>query len=82
MNRIYIYKLYQTNIKGQDTKTYQLFVVPIGNAKNYRKIGFHPISPVLKYHQESYNSCCLSSLKSAFHSIGENRAVTALSSCI
>ena len=39
---------------------------------------FHPEAPVLKYHQNSSNSCCLSSLASAFHSIGEYRAATAL----
>ena len=32
MNYIYI-KLYQTDIRGHDMKTYQLFVVPIVNEK-------------------------------------------------
>ena len=46
--------------------------------QKYRKIEFHPESPVLKYHQESYNSCCLSILASTFHIIGDNRAITVL----
>ena len=50
--------------------------------KKIRKIVFHPAVPVLKYHQKSSNSCCFSSLASDFHSIGENRAATALSNHI
>ena len=61
-----------------DTKTYQIFGVPIGNEKSTRKVQFHPTAPVIKYHQKSYNSCCLSSLASAFHFIGDNRSVPAL----
>ena len=63
----------QINIKVQETKTYYLFVVPIGNAKIEERIDFHPRSPVIKFHQESSNSCCLSSL-----SIFVNKAGTAL----
>ena len=33
MSSIFIKKHYQTNIRGQETKTYPLFVVPIGNEK-------------------------------------------------
>ena len=44
-------KLYQTNIRGDDTKTYQLFTVPIDNAKTTKEILFHLVAPVLKYHQ-------------------------------
>ena len=33
---------------------------------------------MIKYHQKTYNSCCLSSLSSAFHCINDNRAVLAL----
>ena len=62
-------KLYQANTRGDDTKTYQIFAVPIGNAKTTRKVQFHPAAPVIKYHQKTYNSCCLSSLASAFHCI-------------
>ena len=43
-----------------------------------KTIQFHPAEPVVKYHQKSSNSCSLSSLSSAFHSISDDRAVTAL----
>ena len=36
---------------------------------------------MLKYHQESSNSCFLGTLESAFHSVGENKAATALENC-
>ena len=80
MNQISI-KNYQTNTRGDNTKTYQLFIVPIGNAKTTEEIQFHPAAQVLKYHQQSYNSCCLSSLASAFYSIGDNRATTTPANC-
>ena len=43
---------------------------------------FHPEAPVLKYHQKSSNSCCLSSLASDFHIIGDNMAVDSLANHI
>ena len=55
-----------------------MFGVPIGNAKITRKVQFHPAAPVIKYHQNTYNSSYLISLASAFHYINENRAITAL----
>ena len=75
----YFYKkMYQANNSVHDTKTYQLFAVPICQSKTTEEIQFHPAAPVLKYHQKSSNSCCFSSLASAFHGIGDNMAVTAL----
>ena len=71
-------KLYQTKFKGDDTKIFQIFGGPIGNAKITRKVQFHPAAPVMKYHQNTSNSCCLSSLASAIHRINENRAVLSL----
>ena len=68
MNQISIKNL-SKNFRGDDTKTYQIFGVPIGDAKTTEKIWFHPAEPVIKYHQKSYNSCCLGSLASYFHSI-------------
>ena len=59
-------------------KTYHLFVVPIGNTKITENIMFCLEAPVLKYHRKSSNSCCSSSLASAFHIISDNRAVTTL----
>ena len=46
------YNFFKMNIKGQDMKTNQVFVVIIGNAKITEKIDFHLRAPVLKYHQE------------------------------
>ena len=71
-------KLYQTKVRGGDTKTYQIFGVPIGNARITRKIKFQPAVPVIKYHQKTYNSSCLSSLASSFHCIGYNRVMPTL----
>ena len=70
--------MYKTEFRGNDTKIYQIFEVPIGNAKITKKLQFHPAAPVIKYHQKTYNSCCLSSLASAFHYIGDNRNVPEL----
>ena len=47
-----------------------------------KKIWFHPESPVLKYHQELFNSFCLSSLASDFYVINDNRAGTELTNRI
>ena len=71
-------KIIKQIIGDGDTKIYQLFAVPIGNEKKTENIVFRPAAPVLKYHQKSSNGCCLSSLSSAFHSIGDNRDVTSL----
>ena len=71
-------KRYQTKFRGDDTKAYQIFGVPIGNTKITRKVQFHPAAPVIKHHKKTSNSCCFSSLASAFHCISDNRAVPAL----
>ena len=36
------------NIEGQEMERYQLFAVPIGNAKITEEIEFHPRAPVIK----------------------------------
>ena len=56
VNHIYIEKLYQNKFRGDDTKTYQLFGVPIDNTKITRKLQFHPAEPMIKYHQKTSNS--------------------------
>ena len=72
------YRIFYKKIGVDDTKTSQICVLPIGNSKTTEKVQFHPEAPVIKYHQNSSNSCCLSSVASDFHFIGDNRAVTAL----
>ena len=71
-------KMYQIKFMGDDKKVSQIFGVPICNAKITRKLQFHPAAPLIKYHQKTYNSRCLSSLASAFHCAGDKRAVTSL----
>ena len=78
MNQISIKELYQKYFGVDNTKTNQLFAVSIGDAKITDKIQFHPAAPVINNHENSSNSCCLSSLVSSFHSINDNRAVPAL----
>ena len=54
----YFYEnIYPTKYRGDDTKKYQIFGVPIGNAKTTEEIQFHPAAIVIKYHQNLYNSC-------------------------
>ena len=50
----------------------------IDNAITIRKVQFHPAAPVIKYHQNTSTSCCLSSLSPDFHCINENRALPVL----
>ena len=70
--------LYQNKFRGDDTKIFQIFGVPIDNAKITRKVQFHPAAPVIKCHQKISNNCCLSSLASDFHFINDNRDLPAL----
>ena len=74
--------MFQTKCRSDDTKTFQIFGVPIGNTKITRKARFHPAALVIKYHQKFSNSCCLNNLASAFQSVGDDRDVTALLNCI
>ena len=74
----YFYRKIIKMFRGDDTKTYQLFALPIGNSKITNEMQFHPAAPVIKYHQNSSNICCFSSLASVFQSIGDYRDVTAL----
>ena len=45
-------KLYQTKFRGDDSKIFQIFGVPIGNAKITRNVQFHQAEPLIKYHQK------------------------------
>ena len=48
-------KMYQTKFRVDDTKIFQIFGVPIGNAKITRKVQFHRAVPVMKYYQKTFN---------------------------
>ena len=54
-------KPYQNKFWGDTTHDYQKFVVPIGNAIMNKKVWFCTEAPLIKYHQNSSNNCCLSS---------------------
>ena len=71
-------ELYQTKFRGGDTKTFQIIGVPIGNVKIKRQVQFHLAAPLMKYHQKTFNSFCLSSLASEFNCINYNMYVLAL----
>ena len=72
---VFYRELYQTKFRGDDTKIFQIFGVPIGNANITRKVQFYLAELEMKYHQKTYSSYCFSTLASAFHCINENRAV-------
>ena len=78
MNQISIKNIYRTKFRGDNTKTYQIFGVQLGDAKMTRKVQFYPEATLIKYHQKSSKSCCLSSLASAVHFYGYNRSVYTL----
>ena len=72
-------KLFQSHDDKQDNNTFKTFQVPIGNAKCVELFKFRIDAPILKYCQESLNSCCFSSLASAFSGINHNNAANAIS---
>ena len=67
-----------TKFRGNTTHDYQKYWVPIGNAIITQNVTFRTEAPLIKYNKNQSNSCCLSSLSSDFHCIGDNRAVTDL----
>ena len=72
-------KMFQSHDNTQDTNTFKLFQVPIGNSKCVEKVKFQNDAPILKYCQKSLNSCCFSSLASALVSIEKIKAFNAIS---
>ena len=58
--------------------TIKKFGLPIGNARMNQNVTFRTEAPLIKYHQKSSNSRCLSSLALDFYCIGDKRAVNAL----
>ena len=72
-------KIYQIYDKTQDTNKFKMFEVPIGNKKCVEKMNFCSKAPMLKYRQNSSNSCCFSSLASAFDSINQTKSATSIS---
>ena len=59
-----------------------MFEVPIGNEKCVEEMKFHSKAPIPKYHKNSLNSCCFSSLASEFDSINQTKAVNSIAMSI
>ena len=72
-------KLFKSHDDKQDKDTFKIFQVPIGNAKGVKSFLFHKDAPILSYCQKMLNSCCFSSLESAFASIKHFKAEDAIS---
>ena len=72
-------KLFQSHDNKQDKDTFKTFQVPIRNAKVVKSFMFHKDTPILSYCQKTLNSCCFSSLASAFASIKYFKAENAIS---
>ena len=71
-------EIFQRHDKTQDTNTFKMFEVLIGNTKFVEEMKFHSKGPMLKYRQKSLNSCCFSSLASDFHSTNQTKAANSI----
>ena len=72
-------KTFQTHDNKQDTNTFKLFQVPIGNSTCVENFKFHNDAPMLNYFQNSLNSCYLSRLDPYFASIEPIRVSNSIS---
>ena len=61
-------KPFQSNDNNQDKDTSKTFQFPIRNAKVVKSFVFHKYATILNFCQKTLNSCCFSSLASAFAS--------------
>ena len=78
MSLIYIKNFFKT-MTVHNTNTFKFFQVPIKNSKCVETFKFHNDDPILKYCHKLLNSCCFSSLASAFVSIKKIKSVNAIS---
>ena len=67
-------RLFIINIEGQSGITYPLFTVPIRNEKEIGEIEYNFQDPLVVYHKNASNTCCFSSLTSAFTASGERNS--------
>ena len=72
-------KLFQSHDNKQDKDTFNTVQVPIGNEKVVKSFMFHKDAPILSYCQKTLNSCCFSSLSSAFASNKHFKAANSIS---
>ena len=71
-------KLFQSHDNEQETKTFKFFQVPTGNTIVVKSFVFHKDEPILNFCQKILNSCCFSSLASAFASNKHFKAANAI----
>ena len=71
-------KIFHNQDNEQEEYSFRIFEVPIGNAKVVKSFVFHKDAPTLIFRQKSLNSCCFSSLASAFASIKQIKATNAI----
>ena len=72
-------RLFQTNIEGQSGITDPIFPVTIGNTKETGEIEDNLQDPLVAYHHNDSNTCCLSSLAYAFTASGKRNDARAIS---
>ena len=75
-------KLFRSHDNTQDSNTFKLFQVPIGNSKCVDVFKFHSDASMLNYCQKLLNGCCFSSLAYAFSSIKQTNSFNAISFCM
>ena len=75
---IFLWKVYETKFRGEETHDYQKFGELICSAVMNKTVRFRKVAQLIKYQQKRYNSCCLSSLAFASQYIDDNRDVTDL----
>ena len=71
-------KLFQSHDDTQDTNTYKIFQVSIGNTKCVESFKFQNDAPIHKYCQKLLNSCCFSILASEFASINHKKSASGI----
>ena len=75
-------KSFQIHNDTHDDNTFKIIQVPIRNAKCVESFKFQNDAPILKHFPKTLNSCCFSSLASAFASINHNAVANTISTCI
>ena len=55
---------FQRHDETQDKYTFEIFVLPINNAKTVEEMGFHIDAAMLKYCESTSYSCCFGNLAS------------------
>ena len=78
----HVCKNIQSHDDTQDTNTFEIFPVPIGNSKCVENFKFHNDAPMLKCSKNFLNICCFNTLASDFASIEQTKATNDIPLCI